>query len=181
MTWLQVPDSPKTSTPDNLGPVFIAGHTYCAGDYAGAAKSGGCDRQSAYLGGLSAAHYTSSTMTVLTRQTCCTVQISMLAQQALEAIAGKLPRQHAFHKFVDILSKEQQDGLGEPPVIQVSHKSHCLSRFLHDSILQQPFSEIPALSGSSHACVARCQNELSFLISTHLRILWQGMTSKLML
>ena len=71
----------------------------------------------------------------------------MLAQQALEAIAGKLPRQHAFHKFVDILSKEQQDGLGEAPVIQVSHKSHCLSRFLHDSILQQPFSEIPALSG----------------------------------
>ena len=45
----------------------------------------------------------------------------MLAQQALEAIAGKLPRQQAFQKFVDALCKEQQDAMGEAPVIQALH------------------------------------------------------------
>ncbi len=45
----------------------------------------------------------------------------MLAQQALEAIAGKLPRQQAFQKFVDALYKEQQDAMGEAPVIQAGH------------------------------------------------------------
>ena len=46
----------------------------------------------------------------------------MLAQQALEAIAGKLPRQQAFQKFVDALCKEQQqDGTGEAPLIQAGH------------------------------------------------------------
>ena len=45
----------------------------------------------------------------------------MLAQQALEAIAGKLPRQQAFQKFVDALCKEQQDAMGEAPVLQAGH------------------------------------------------------------
>ena len=47
------------------------------------------------------------------------VQVCMLAQQALEAIAGKLPRQPAFRTLVDALRQEQQDGMGEAPTVQV--------------------------------------------------------------
>ena len=43
----------------------------------------------------------------------------MLAQQALEVVAGKLPRQQAFRTLVDALHKEQQDGMGEAPIVQV--------------------------------------------------------------
>ena len=49
----------------------------------------------------------------------CAVQVCMLAQQALEAVAGKLPRQQAFRTLVDALHKEQQDGMGEAPIVQV--------------------------------------------------------------
>ena len=42
----------------------------------------------------------------------------MLAQQALEAVAGKLPRQPAFRMLLDTLRKEQQDGTGEAPIVQ---------------------------------------------------------------
>ena len=52
---------------------------------------------------------------------CSDLQVCMLAQQALEAIAGKLPRQQAFQKFVDALRKEQQDAAGEAPIIQAGH------------------------------------------------------------
>ena len=45
----------------------------------------------------------------------------MLAQQALEAIAGKLPRQQAFQKFLDALRNEQQDAMGEAPIIQAGN------------------------------------------------------------
>ena len=47
------------------------------------------------------------------------VQVCMLAQQALEAVAGKLPRQQAFRMLVDALHKEQLDGMGEAPIVQV--------------------------------------------------------------
>lgn len=49
----------------------------------------------------------------------CTVQVCMVAQQALEAIAGKLPRQQAFHNFVDALRTEQKEDMGAAPVMQV--------------------------------------------------------------
>jgi hypothetical protein len=49
----------------------------------------------------------------------CAVQVCMVAQQALEAIAGKLPRQQAFHKIVDALRAEQKEDMGAAPVMQV--------------------------------------------------------------
>ena len=49
----------------------------------------------------------------------CAAQVCLLAQQALEAVAGKLPRQQAFRMLVDALHKEQQDGMGEAPIVQV--------------------------------------------------------------
>ena len=52
----------------------------------------------------------------------------MLAQQALEAIAGRLPRQQAFQKFVDTLRKEQEDSMEEAPVVQAGH---TLTSLLH--------------------------------------------------
>lgn len=58
----------------------------------------------------------------------CIMQVCMLAQQALEALAGKLPRQQAFRKFLDTLREEQREGMGEAPIIQVSQAAHSVGR-----------------------------------------------------
>ena len=65
----------------------------------------------------------------------CAVQVCMLAQQALEAVAGKLPRQQAFRTLVDALHKEQQDGMGEAPIVQVHPAELSDTTTLHRHIL----------------------------------------------
>ena len=51
------------------------------------------------------------------------LQVCMLAQQALEAVAGKLPRQPAFRMLLDTLRKEQQDGTGEAPIVLLTPRT----------------------------------------------------------